>query len=453
MVKVPSSSILRFLIILVAVLMIIMSVIYLAKIDDGFDNAYDEIDEKLQERAMAFIEIREYGVSQDEAIDFIIGKTYRIDRITRLENVYKDYEVEMTEQDFKQIVNQEIYIKKKYDRILIFSRRSSSLCFINYQDELYVLSVDIYKDPLYLINSVWNITKYYITLALGLILLIFALSLIYRPIEKISAGLDKLAKGDYNVEIKDSKARTTHIQRAHNNFNKLVRELRNKSDFTMNILSVISHELKTPITTIKGYSKLLQDENISTEDKTAYLDIIDSECSRLSKLSTNMLFITSLKDKELIQREAFQLDELIRHMIVLKNSIYTKKNIKLDIDMEEVVCYSNEEMLSHVIINLLDNAIKFTPEGGNISIICREIDYDIIIKIRDNGCGISQEHIDKVFEPFYYVEETKSKDSSGLGLAIVKRITTLLGGSIDIQSELNKGTEITINLPRFIIYK
>ena len=217
-----------------------------------------------------------------------------------------------------------------------------------------------------------------------------------------------------------------------------------KNDF---IISV-SHEFKTPLATIQGYSTLLQDETLSNEEREIYTRNIIEATKQLSSLTTNILKLSKLEisDGE-IEKKRFDAAEQIRQAILLLESQWVAKNIDLDIDLAPAEIYANEELIMQVWTNVIGNAVKFSDGCGRVEIYSKNEGGKYVVTVKDYGCGMDEETQRRVFEKFYQGDSSHRKEGNGLGMALVKKILELNGGSIQLKSAINKGTTFTITLP------
>lgn len=220
-----------------------------------------------------------------------------------------------------------------------------------------------------------------------------------------------------------------------------------RSDFVANV----SHELKTPLTSIKGFCETLKVvEEKEVRDK--FLDIINIEAERLTNLINDILTLSELENENTLEEsQKVNVKKCVNEVYNITKQIADKKHIKIDYndDLVEYYLMGDEYSFKQMLINLVDNAIKYTNEYGKIYIDLYKKNNKLIIKIEDTGIGIPEEHIKRVFERFYRVDKGRSRDSggTGLGLAIVKHIVILFNGEINLESETNKGTIFTITLP------
>ena len=271
-----------------------------------------------------------------------------------------------------------------------------------------------------------------------------ALLIIILKIRKVTAATREVSRGNFNIELFTRS--TDEVGELMRNFNIMTKELRQIEYLKKDFVSSISHEFKTPITAIEGFAKLLKNKNLSEDVRAEYTDIIIKETARLGGLSTNLLRLSLLDNSESPpEKQLFYLDEQIRSTILLLERAWEDKNISFDIQMEEILYNGNEELLSQVWINLLQNAIKFSSQNGIIGVNLFKQNAFVVVEISDTGCGISPIHQDKIFTRFYKANKTNT-EGNGLGLPIAKRIIELCGGEIGFTSEKNK-TIFTVKLP------
>lgn len=286
---------------------------------------------------------------------------------------------------------------------------------------------------------------------IGLVLVIVVFKHIVGPIRKMTLATKKVAKGDFTVQIDNGrKHRRDEIGLLTDNFNMMVRELESNEYLSKEFMSNVSHEFKTPIASIQGFAKLLKDDKISEEDKKEYIDIIIEESERLANLSSNIQHLSKLENKkELIKKEKVAIDEQIRKCIVILNNKLEEKNIEIGMDEDKDVFVNvNEDMLQQVWINLINNAIKYTQNGGRIDIIIDEFKDKVIVEVKDNGIGIKEENLEKIFDKFYQEDASHNSEGNGLGLAIVSKIIELHKGSIEVKSKVGEGTSFIVTLPK-----
>ena len=293
-----------------------------------------------------------------------------------------------------------------------------------------------------------TINLYIVSLFVGTIIAVILGKIILPPIIKISEALMEVAKGNFNIKINQEKHPVKELEKMSHNFNIMMNELNNIETFRSDFIANVSHEFKTPLASIDGYTMLLQDSNLTEEEKNEYIDKILNNTKRLSKLVYTILQISKLENQGIIvEKRNFKLDEQIRQALLFLEPKWTEKNIDLDISLDETTFYGNEELLDQVWVNILDNAIKFTPDKGIISCTLRHSSGWITAIISDTGVGMPDDVQKHIFDKFYQGDKSHSSEGNGLGLALVKRIINLCGGTIEVNSELGKGSTFTIKLP------
>ena len=272
-------------------------------------------------------------------------------------------------------------------------------------------------------------------------------SKIVRPVREVKKAMHRVEKGDFSQRLEVT-GFNGEIDELIESYNKMAQELGGIEMFRENFINSFSHEFKTPIVSIQGFAKQLKKENLSEEKKQEYIDIIISESRRLTNLSSNILMLSKLENQQIItDKTSFSLDEQIRNCILLLEKQLTAKDISFDIDMQEIQYTTNAEMLSQVWVNIIGNAIKFSPEGSSIRVkLFKEGDV-ITAEITDRGIGMDQQTISHIFERFYQGDRAHASEGNGLGLPLVKRIVELCNGNIRVESQYGKGTNFIVTLP------
>lgn len=266
-----------------------------------------------------------------------------------------------------------------------------------------------------------------------------------RPTRKIIAAMDKLADGDFSARLDIS--HPPELKRLGDSFNSMAEELGGIELLRTDFINNFSHEFKSPITSIKGFAEILKYGDLTDEERDEYLDIVISESKRLTVMASNVLELSKVETQTILSEITdFDLGEQIRYCILLLEPKWEKKGLAFSADMQDVVCRGDYELLSQVWINLMDNAIKFTPEGGAVDITLKQDEKNAVVTIKDSGCGIPEEAISRVFDKFYQVNISRSTEGNGLGLTLVKRIIELHGGTIYCRSKPGEGTEFEVRL-------
>ena len=269
---------------------------------------------------------------------------------------------------------------------------------------------------------------------------------IFRPIEQINEATKKVALGEYDIELETK--REDEIGELTNNFNKMTQGLKSTENLQREFINNVSHEIKTPVSSIEGFAKFLKDKDLTDEEREEYANIIIEEAKRLENLTGKILKLSKLHNQEIItNKQEIEVAEQIRKAISLLEPKWSKKDIKINVSLEEKIFLGDEDLIFQVWVNIIDNAIKFSNEGGSIDIKVYEKDENINVEIKDHGIGMKEEELEKVYDRFYQIDRSHSREGSGLGLAIVKRIVELSEGKIEIKSNENKGTTVIVKLP------
>lgn len=292
------------------------------------------------------------------------------------------------------------------------------------------------------------INLYAVSVIVGTAISIFIGKKILYPLVKFSEALMEVGKGNFTIKLAENKYRVEELNEMSHNFNIMVNELNNIETFRSDFIANVSHEFKTPLASIEGYTTLLQDNNLTIEEKGEYTKKILNNTKRLSNLVGIILQISRLENQGIIaEKNKFKLDEQIRQTLLLLESKWTEKNINLDLNLDPITFFGNEELLMQVWANLFSNAIKFTPDNGNITCTLKQSNDWITTIISDNGIGMSKDVQKHVFDKFYQGDKSHSSEGNGLGLALVKRIVDLCGGTIEVYSEYGTGSIFTVKLP------
>ncbi|MCL2388184.1 MAG: HAMP domain-containing histidine kinase [Defluviitaleaceae bacterium] len=288
-----------------------------------------------------------------------------------------------------------------------------------------------------------------LSLIIGTILTLLTGNYILRPLQKLKEGTQEIANGNFDVQVNITGPQ--EMEELAASFNEMARELSSIETLRADFVSTISHEFKTPVASIQGFARNLLKYKLTEEKQREYLQIIFSESERLSRLSGNVLLLSNLESKgRVIERQEYSLDEQLRRAVLLLEPQLHKKRLTVDIHLVETIINADEEILNHLWLNLLGNAIKFSPVGG---VICVTLDTDegtASVAIADQGAGMTSEVKARIFEKFYQGDSSRATEGNGLGLSLVKRILELEDGKISIESTPNVGTCFTVTLQRII---
>ncbi len=304
----------------------------------------------------------------------------------------------------------------------------------------------------------------------------FVYSMAMRPVirslenrmGKLAEGMNEVAEGDlsYRIDLKGA----GEYKELYKQFNSMATELQKTREEMESFTNEFAHEFKTPITAISGFSEILLEtaEGIEDEERIEYLKLISEESGRLLRLSQNTLLLSKMEAMQFVsEKEKYDLAEQLRRCVILLSKSIDEKKIEIDMDEDmELPYYGNQEMMQHVWINLLNNAVKFTPEKGSITIkgkvqkitsgkpissdgsgIIATEKSEIVISITDTGIGMDEETAKKIFDKYYQNDPVSLTKGSGIGLSIVKRIVTLCNGTVDVKSWPGTGSTFTVKLP------
>ena len=270
-----------------------------------------------------------------------------------------------------------------------------------------------------------------------------------RPLKQLIRATEQVKKGDFKVQVERQNNPNSEMGALITSFNEMVRELDGIEMFRNDFINNFSHEFKTPIVSIRGFAKELQAGDLTEEQRAEYAKIIAEESDRLARLSISVLELSKLENQQIVtDKTAFFLDEQLRQAILRLEPIWTEKNIEIIPELEEVRFYSNEELLSHIWDNLLSNALKFTPTGGCVRVELCADEKNVTVRSADTGIGMTEEVKSHIFEKFYQGDPSHSGGGYGVGLPMVARVVSLCGGSIEVESQPEKGSTFTVILPR-----
>lgn len=278
------------------------------------------------------------------------------------------------------------------------------------------------------------------------------LARVFDAVRVINDATEKVARGDFSVRVKlDEHIHIVEFEELYDSFNQMVQELGTIETLRDDFVADVSHEIKTPIAAINGYATLLQDESMTREERQEHLQSILYNCKRLTALTGNILMLSKLDNGTIHQKkQLFRLDEQIRRIVLSMEDEWTKKEMELDIEMDPVTYNGDEDLLYHVWLNLISNAIKFSNKGGLLQIRLEDNAAGtglVCATIRDTGVGIRADQQNHIYDKFYQADRSRSKEGNGLGLALVKQITDICGISISVRSKQGQGTTFILELP------
>lgn len=275
-----------------------------------------------------------------------------------------------------------------------------------------------------------------ICLLIGVAVAAFVGRVPLRPLNRLITQMNRLASGDYRARLSFGRPIGTHpsFVEITESFNKMAEELESTEMLRSDFINNFSHEFKTPIVSIAGFAKLLKRGDLSPEQQREYLDIIEVESLRLAYMATNVLDLTKVENQTILSEvSTFNLSEQLRSCVLLLENKWTKKEVDFDLEFGEFPIQANEELLKQVWINLLDNAIKFSPEGGMIEVKVFQKEDCVGVSVINSGNEIPPQSRKKIFNKFYQVDESHASEGNGIGLAIVKRVVELHQGTVELE--------------------
>lgn len=274
-----------------------------------------------------------------------------------------------------------------------------------------------------------------------------------KPLAQLINGMNRLARGEYGTRIYLGEHKTG--RELADSFNKLAEELGNTEMLRSDFVNNFSHEFKTPIVSIYGFAKLLQRGRLEDGQAREYISIIEQESGRLADMATNVLNMTKVENQTILTdvRE-YNLSEQIRRCVLLLEKKWSAKNLEMACEFNEHFIGGNEEMLQQVWINLLDNAIKFSPENGSIVLWIQEEAAKteeepgkVTVFVKNNGPAIREEDRERIFRKFYQSDTSHASQGTGIGLAVVRKIVELHGGVVRADST-ERETVFIVELPQ-----
>ncbi|WP_308530957.1 HAMP domain-containing sensor histidine kinase [uncultured Paenibacillus sp.] len=286
----------------------------------------------------------------------------------------------------------------------------------------------------------------------GLLISLISFAFRHKQLLKLNLIIDairRISKGDFSVRI-DGFERMREFETIVNSINEMAGALGQMETMRQDFISNVSHEIQSPLTSIRGFARALRRPDLSPEKRNHYLEIIESESRRLSQMSDNLLKLSSLEaDRGSLQTNRFRLDRQLQHVVLACEPQWLAKNIQIQLEVSGLEVEGAEDLLSQVWMNLLHNSIKFTPEGGEIGVSLTSEEDRAVVTVTDNGIGMSEPDIVHIFERFYKADKSRTRSSggSGLGLSIVKKIVDIHEGEIAVTSELEKGSSFRVAVP------
>lgn len=287
-----------------------------------------------------------------------------------------------------------------------------------------------------------------ISLILGGALAFFFGRVLMKPINVTINAMNSLAAGRFDTRIRFGPVISRHptVRELTESFNTMASELEGTELLRSDFINSFSHEFKTPIVSVAGFAKLLKSDGLRPEERNEYLDIIESESIRLSNMAENILDLTRLENQIILTDvTSFNLSEQLRGCVLMLEHKWSEKELTPDIELDELCIEGSQRLLEQVWINLIDNAVKFSPPGGVLSVRAYAVDSAVQVTVENTG-HIPAESLGRVFNKFYQADKSRAAAGNGIGLAVVKRILELHSG--EVTAENGEGTvRFTVTLP------
>lgn len=349
-------------------------------------------------------------------------------------------------------------MKKEVPKKTSRKQNKSNLPFLSLSVILIAVALASFLLWTWLVNDVFGVTGTYIsalyimqgTYAILLLVLIPVNIVLFRNKQKtvttLSSAIHKVADGDYSFRIPVNKK--AELAPIYEDFNKMCAELESVQILRNDFINNYSHEFKTPIASINGFASLLLEKKLPEAEQRQYLTIIAEESARLSKLATNTILLSKLNSQQIVtDTEEYDLSEQIRQCSIILSKSWLDKKIEFSGEFPTAVFRGNKELMQHLWLNLLNNAVKYTATGGEISVaVIPKKDFVTVI-ISDTGEGMDEKTQQHLFDPYYQGETSHASQGLGLGLSICKRIVELCDGTISVKSEIGAGSQFTVCLP------
>lgn len=347
--------------------------------------------------------------------------------------------------------------ERKYRIALILLVSAIVFCILLVALFLAAVTVNIFLSAGIFVDSEGNLTAQSLVTLMGVICLTLGAmltALISRfflmPVNRAINQMNRLAAGDFKARLYFGKPLGAHPTFAEisDSFNKMAQELENTEMLRSDFINNFSHEFKTPIVSVAGFAKLLRRGELTQAQRDEYLRIIEEESLRLSSMATNVLTLTKCENQTILTDvTAFNLSEQIRSSILELEGKWSKKEIEFDLDLGELTVEANRALLKNVWINLIDNAVKFSPKKSRVHIHAALLNGTVSVAVVNRGPTIPIEQQSRIFNKFYQADESHASEGNGIGLALAKGAVDLHGGTITVRS-LDGVTAFTVRLPQ-----
>jgi len=284
------------------------------------------------------------------------------------------------------------------------------------------------------------------SITLGSFITAVSIRLPMLPIKKLIRGMTRLANGHFEerMEFREMSA----MKELGDAFNSLAEELQNTEMLRSDFVNNFSHEFKTPIVSIRGFARILQRSDLTQEQRKEYVDIIVDESTRLANMATNVLKLTKIEKQTILaNRQEFNLSEQLRRCILLLEKKWESKQLEMKADFSEFLFRGDAELLDEVWFNLLDNAIKFSPEGAEVQVDIISRSGWLEVAIHNQGPEIPPQQQKRLYDKFWQGDSSRSAEGTGIGLSIVKKVVELHNGQVEVRSSPEE-TVFVVRLPQ-----
>ncbi|MEX1377378.1 MAG: HAMP domain-containing sensor histidine kinase [Eubacteriales bacterium] len=287
-----------------------------------------------------------------------------------------------------------------------------------------------------------------ITVLVSSLLVLISSRHITLPIQQLNKMCIDISNGNFDTQILTSGQ--DEIEQLATSFNSMAKNLKRHENLRSSFVANVSHELRSPITSIHGFAKGMLDGTIEEKDRAKYTQVIVDESMRLKKLINELLDLSQIESGEFpLHLTKFDINEHIRRVVIRYIDRMEEKGVNPNISLSDEHCmvFADIDRIDQVLVNLIDNALKFTPENGTISVWTSIDEEKVLVGVSDTGCGIPKEDLDNIFERFYKSDKSHTnKVGTGLGLSIVKKIIDQHGETILVRSSPNSGTQFIFTL-------
>lgn len=362
-----------------------------------------------------------------------------------------DYETLIGQEERAQLIEGDAVIKRGYEKR--FNREVVSVIY-PLVDENRLEGIIYAYVPLTKITEMASKDVIFLVVTVSLLLLLMAwvslktLQKVLVPLDELKKASNEMAAGNYETRV-DVKS-LDEIGELAKTFNQMASSIQQEDEKKRDFLSIVSHELRTPISYIKGYGEAFEQQLVPEDKKKEIYTLIVQEANRMQKLTNDLLMVARSEQNHDMDMSPLVLSEVVREVLQLVKPLASRKEIRFTVTIDEdTILQADEQMTKQILINILENAVHYSPDSSTISIGNVTTKNETTIHIKDQGCGIAQEHLAHITERFYRVNKARSRadGGTGLGLSIASQLVELQKGKLAFTSEVEKGTTVYITLP------